>query len=296
MKKAKTSSWAPILAGFREQLLADGKADNTVVSYMTAIAQFTQFHGNINSVHDVTQVSVNKWLMGFNPRKATLNLKKNALRKFIDYLRAERGLKREIRINIKDLPRQEPGYLTVEEQNRLLQYVKGMGELSQQYMMIKLMLFTGLRISELTNLRFADVEGNTVVLRQTKNGNIRRKHLKNEIARLLKQYALARRTKYPLNEAPSGSEDFLFVTKYGGVYKPYTRQAVNQYIKKLALQVGISKRIHPHMLRHSFSVRFLDHGGSLLGLKHYLGHKSIRTTEIYTHISSEQIRQELERL
>ena len=100
----------------------------------------------------------------------------------------------------------------------------------------------------------------------------------------------------PLNEKPSGSEDFIFMSKYGGEYRSFTRQAVNQVIKKLARQVGITKKISPHMLRHSFSVRFLNRGGSLLGLKNYLGHRSIRTTEIYSHISDEQLKEELERL
>ena len=296
MKKTKTSPWESIVSAFEDQMRADGKADNTIVSYLQAIIQFTQFQENVKNVNDITQEGVNKWLMKFNPRKSTLNLKKNALKKFLGFLKSEYGLKKEIKINIKDLPRQEPGFLTIQEQDRLLQFVKGLGEYSQRYVMIKLMLFTGLRISEVTNLRFADVEGNTLILRQTKHGNVKHKYLKNDIARMLKQYVLARRNKYPLNEKPSGSEDFIFMSKYGGEYRPFTRQAVNQVIKKLARQVGITKKISPHMLRHSFSARFLNRGGSLLGLKNYLGHRSIQTTEIYLHISDEQIKEDLERL
>lgn len=296
MKNTKTSHWVSIVSAFESQMRADGKSDNTIISYLQAIVQFTKFHGNVNNVNDITQESVNNWLMKFNPRKATLNLKKNALKKFLGFLKSEYGLKKEIKINIKDLPRQEPGFLTIQEQDRLLQFVKGLGEYSQRYVMIKLMLFTGLRISEVTNLRFADVEGNTLILRQTKNGNIKRKHLKNDIASMLMQYVLARRNKYPLNEKPSGCEDFIFMSKYGGEYRPFTRQAVNQVIKKLARQVGITKKVSPHMLRHSFSVRFLNCGGSLLGLKNYLGHRNIQTTEIYLHISDEQLKEELERL
>jgi len=124
----------------------------------------------------------------------------------LEHLRDEYGLKKEIKVVIKDLPRQEPSFLTIAEQDRMLQYVRGLGEQSQYYVIVKLMLFSGLRISEVINLKFSDIEGSTMTLRQTKHGNVRRKHLKNEIARLLKQYILARRNKYPLNEMPSGSE------------------------------------------------------------------------------------------
>lgn len=296
MKKPKSTPWTGIVDGFRRQLLADGKSQNTVGTYLIAVEQFVKFHKNANKVNDITQESVNKWLLRFNPRKATLNLKKNALRKFLDFLQAEYGFKRQIKIVIKDLPRPEPSYLSVQEQDRLLQYTKGLGETSQYFVMLKLMLYSGLRIGEVTNLKFSDFEGDTLILRETKHGNRRRKHLKNEIAKMLKQYILARRNKYPLNKYPSGSEDYLFMSKYGGVYKPYSRISINQRLKILAKAVGITKRISPHTLRHSFAVRFLNRGGSLIGLKNYLGHRDVKTTAIYTHISDEQLKEELERL
>lgn len=296
VKNPKSTPWTGIVEGFRQQLLADGKSQNTLSAYLTAVEQFVKFHKDASKVNDISQVSVNKWLLRFNPRRGTLNLKKNAIRRFLDYLRAEYGYKRDIKIVLKDLPRPEPTYLSVQEQDRLLQYTKGLGETSQYFVMLKLMLFSGLRIGEVLNLKFADFEGDTLILRETKHGNRRRKHLKNEIARMLKQYVLARRNKYPLNEIPSGSEDYLFMSKYGGVYKPYSRISINQRLKQLAKAVGITKKISPHTLRHSFAVRFLNRGGSLIGLKNYLGHRDIKTTAIYTHISDEQLKEELERL
>jgi site-specific recombinase XerD len=194
------------------------------------------------------------------------------------------------------LQRPEPAYLTISEQERLLQYARGLGETSQHFIMLKLMLYSGLRISEVLSLKFSDVEGSTLTLRQTKHGNIRRKHLKNDIARMLKVYINARRCKYPLNEMPSGTEDYLFMVKYGGTYKPFTRQGVNKLLKKFARSVGITKKVSNHIMRHSFSVRFLNRGGSLRGLQTYLGHRDIKTTAIYTHISDEQLKEELERL
>lgn len=296
MKKSKSTPWEPILRDFEEQLRADGKADNSIATYLRAINQFVESYKDVSSTNAIDQKSVNKWLMQFDSRKGTLNLKKNALRSFLRFLKAERGFKKEIRIVVKDLPRPEPQFLTVQEQERLLQFVKGKGETSPHYVMIKLMIYSGMRISEVIGLRFADVEDDTVTLRQTKHGGVRRKHLKNEIARMLKVYINARRSKYPLNEMPSSSEDFLFMTKYAGKYKPYTRQGVNKVIKSYARSIGITKRISCHTLRHSFSVRFLKRGGSLIGLKNYLGHKDIKTTSIYLHCSADELKADLERL
>jgi integrase/recombinase XerD len=296
LKKSKRGVWEGVVAGFEEQLRADGRSKNTIETYMCGVRQFLDEYKDANSVNTITQTVVNKWFSGFNPRKSTLNLKKIALNKFIIYLKEEYHFKNDIRISVKSLERPEPAFLTVGEQDRLLRYVKGFGEVSQYHVMLKLMLFTGLRVSEIIGLKFSDCEESTLVLRQTKHGNTRRKHLKTEIARMLKAYVIARRQKYPLNEAPAGSEDYLFQSRYGGQFKPFTRQAINKIIKRLAKQVGISKRISPHSLRHSFSVRFLSKGGSLLGLKNYLGHKHISTTEIYSHISDQQLHEELERL
>ena len=296
MKRSKTSPWEGIVRDFTLQLRADGKAEGTVSTYLQAVKQFTDFHKDATSTNSITQNSVNQWLSQFNPRKGTLNLKKNVLRSFLGFIKTEYGLKKEIKVVIKDLPRPEPAYLTIPEQERLLQFVKGLGETSQFYVMLKLMLYSGLRISEVTGLKFSDIEGSTLTLRQSKHGSVKRKHLKNEIARMLKVYINARRSKYPLNELPSGSEDFLFVTRYAGSFKSYTRQGINKVLKQFAKNVGITKKVSPHILRHSFSVRFLNRGGSLRGLQTYLGHKDIKTTAIYTHVSDEQLKEELERL
>ena len=195
MKKPKSSPWELIVREFELQLRADGKSDATVSTYLSAVKQFTNSHNDVNSTNAITQKSVNEWLVQFDARKGTLNLKKNALRKFLSFLKTERGFKKEIVITIKDLQRPEPQFLTIAEQDKFLQYARGIGEVSQYYVMLKLMLFSGMRISEVINLKFSDIEGNSITLRQTKHGNLRRKHLKNEIAKMLKQYILARRNK-----------------------------------------------------------------------------------------------------
>lgn len=296
MKKTRTSVWTGIVSAFEQELRAEGKAQNSISTYLLAVRQFTEHHQEADSVNDISQSSVNDWLTGFNPRAGTMNLKKMAVRKFLDFLKNEYRFKKEIRIAVRNLPRPEPAYLNVADQQRLLTYARGLGELSPQFVMLKLMLYSGLRVSEVIGLRFSDFDGTTLVLRNTKSGNTKRKHLKNEIARLLKAYINARRSKAPMNEAPSGSECNLFLTRYGGQFKPYSRQGINKMVKQMAKSVGINKRISPHTLRHSFSVRFLDCGGSLRGLQTYLGHADIKTTSIYMHVSDEQLKEELERL
>jgi integrase/recombinase XerD len=296
MKKLKSRPFQAILADYGVSLKSQGLTVNTSITYMTAAKQFVSCHSGISRLGEISQKSVDRFLSQFNARRGTLSLKQIATRRFLEYLKAEYRFTNKINIKVKNAVRQEPEFLSVEEQDRLIQYLRGFGELSIYFVLFKLLLFSGLRISEVLNLKFSDVTPTGLVLRHTKHGGLRRKQLKQEIIRMLKMYLNARRQKYPMNELPSSPEDYIFVTKYKGRYQPFSRQGVNSMVKRFAKKVGITKKISPHTLRHSFSLRFLNHGGSLLGLQKILGHRDLKTTSFYLHLADGQLTEELERI
>jgi integrase/recombinase XerD len=260
------------------------------------VRQFVRTLDAAAGIHSIDQDSINKWLIRFDSRKGTLNLKKNALRSFLNYLKAEHKFMKEIRITTKQLPRPEPQFLTITEQEKLLRYARSKGIYSKYHVIIRLMLYSGMRISEVLGLRFADVDGDRVILRETKHGSVRRKLLKKEIAVMLDTFLHARRTKSPFDTFPHDNDDYVFMSQYMGRYKSLSPEILNKVLKRFAREAGITKRISCHTLRHSFSVRFLSRGGSLRGLQQYLGHRDIKTTAVYLHCTDDDLKKELERL
>lgn len=294
-KKPKSSPWEGIIISYADQLRADGKSQATIDGYVLAAKQFAGYHKGIENINQISQENTNKLFVKYNPRKATMNLKKTAVRQFLLYLSQEYGLKKQIVIKVKTLPRKEPQFLSIQEQDKLLQFARGLGEHSPYYIILKLLVYSGLRVGELTNLRCSDISTSGLLLREVKHGTTRRKRLKGEIMRMLNGFLKARQ-KYPLNKYPSGSEDYLFGSLYKGVYRPFTRQGIDRIVKRFCRKIGITKRVSPHCLRHSYSYRFLSKGGSILGLQKSLGHRNLATTQIYSHLTDDELQEMEERL
>lgn len=293
MKKQKFVPLESIINGYQSNLKAEGKSLNTIDSYTIVAKQFARQHKGISKLNDITQKSVDKFLGQFDCRKGTLPLKQIGTRRFLDYIRNEYKFTNVIKIKVKNVIRQESECMSVDEQDKFLRYLRGFGETHIYYILFKLLMLSGLRISELLMLRWSDITSTGLILRQSKHGGVRRKQLKQELLRMLKVYLNARRCK---SEIPYLSDGYIFVTKNKGLYRPYTRQGVNLLLKRLIKQIGINKKISPHSLRHGFSLRFLNSGGSLLGLQKILSHQDLKTTAYYLHLADNQIAEELEAL
>jgi integrase/recombinase XerD len=151
--------------------------------------------------------------------------------------------------------------------------------------MLETLYATGLRVSELVNLKLHEVGFNEGVLRAIGKGN------KERLVPLGEQ-AIDWLTRY-LNETrmeiiKGQQSDALFITARGG---PMTRQAFWQLIKRYALIAGIPpERLSPHVLRHAFATHLLNHGADLRVVQLLLGHADISTTQIYTHVARERLK------
>ncbi|EJM98597.1 site-specific tyrosine recombinase XerD [Herbaspirillum sp. YR522] len=151
--------------------------------------------------------------------------------------------------------------------------------------MIELMYASGLRVSELVLLKTIEVGMNEGVLRVTGKGNkTRLVPFGEEAGAWIVRYLSQGRPQIMAGQV----DDALFVTARGG---PMTRQMFWTLIKKHALAAGISVRLSPHTLRHAFATHLLNHGADLRVVQLLLGHADISTTQIYTHVARERLKQ-----
>lgn len=145
----------------------------------------------------------------------------------------------------------------------------------------------GLRISELTNLRFSDLffdEGFIKV--EGKGGKQRLVPISPAAIKEIELYLIERRKQ----KVEKGFENYIFLSKRG---TPISRVMVFHFIKQYAESAGIKKNISPHTFRHSFATHLLEGGANIRAIQLMLGHEKITTTEIYTHMDREYLRQEI---
>jgi len=152
--------------------------------------------------------------------------------------------------------------------------------------MIECLYSCGLRVSELVNLKISDLHLNSGFVRVIGKGNKERiipagSHVKKKLEHYLNQIRVH---VHPQN----GEEDFVFLNRRG---KHLTRVMVFLIIKDLAQKIGLRKTISPHTFRHSFATHLVEGGADLRAVQEMLGHESITTTEIYTHLDRDYLRQ-----
>lgn len=148
----------------------------------------------------------------------------------------------------------------------------------------------GIRASELTSLKLSDIFADDGVIRVTGKGNKQRLTPITEIA--LQQIALYLAQRREMVVKP-GAAEILFLNRRGG---KLSRVMIFNIVRDAARDAGITKPIHPHTLRHSFATHLVEAGADIRAVQQMLGHVSITTTEIYTHVSLTSLREAIDRL
>jgi integrase/recombinase XerD len=180
-----------------------------------------------------------------------------------------------------------PGYLSEDEVERFLEQP----DLSTSYglrdrAMLEVLYATGLRVSELVGIRLEEINFELGCLRTFGKGSKERiVPLGGSAIRFIQQYLNEARQHFLRKRRAS---PFLFVTQQG---HSMTRQYFWMLVRKYGKKIGIEKKISPHVLRHSFATHLLDHGADLRAVQMMLGHADISTTQIYTHVSRERLKQ-----
>jgi len=194
-------------------------------------------------------------------------------------------------LELPKIRRKLPDVLTVEEIDRMIAAIDlSKPEGMRNKAMLETLYSCGLRVSELIGLRISDLYPEVGFIRVIGKGNKQRLVPIGTLA--LKYIDLyLHHVRVHLSPQP-GDRDILFLNRRG---RPLTRVMVFHIVKSLAQAAGIRKNISPHTFRHSFATHLLEGGADLKAVKDMLGHESITTTEIYTHIDTGYLRDTLDR-
>ncbi len=216
---------------------------------------------------------------------ASVSRKLSAMKGFHQFLLDEKLVDDNVILKIHR-PKQTkrlPEILSIEEIERLLAVAQGNSPLKQRNMaMLELLYGSGLRISELLNLKAADLHINQGLINVLGKGDKERiVPIGSMSAKTLKTYLEDGWLK--LKKEPTTT---VFLNKLG---KPLSRVGFFKVLKNLTLEAGIDKKVSPHTLRHSFASHLLERGVDLRYVQELLGHQSIATTELYTHINKQQL-------
>ncbi|MBN2412371.1 tyrosine recombinase [candidate division KSB1 bacterium] len=210
------------------------------------------------------------------------------LRAFSRYLVREGFLRVNPTLNIASpkLDKKLPQFVTKSEIKALLELPQvNTFEGLRDYIIIELFYSTGIRVTELVNLRIKDFNIHTGTLSILGKRNKRRiiptgDSLFKDLQNYLKERAVHDHIEPEYN-------DYFFVKNYK---EPFTRQQVAQIVNKYIKKIADVEKAHPHALRHTFATHLLDEGADLMSVKELLGHSNLSTTQIYTHVSAEHLK------
>src|SRR5690606_19315593 len=269
-----------------------GLSPNTLAAYradLTALERWLDQHeSDLTAAKRGDLLSFMAWRVqaGARPRSTARQL--SSFRRFYRHLVREGGLREDptAQIAMPKIGRSLPKSLTEEEVESLLNAPVVSDPLgSRDRTMLEVLYATGLRVSELVTLKYSQLNLNQGVLRVHGKGDRERLiPLGEEAVRWLREFINTGRGEILLDR----HTDYLFPTRRGD---HMTRQAFWHIIKRYARKSNIEKELSPHTLRHAFATHLLNHGADLRVVQMLLGHSDLSTTQIYTHVARERMKE-----
>ena len=285
------NEYEDILNDFCDYLKIDKRySDLTVESYRTEIKGYLDFFKEKNiKVKDIKNSDIKDYLAYIKKGETserTLAHNVSVIRTFYKFLLTLKIIERNPTefLELPKLRKKLPTVLSKEEVEKLLDI-----DLTDCYSyrnkaMLELLYSTGLRVSELVNLELSNIDLENCTLKTIGKGN---KERIIPISDYALYYVEKYINKYRGSMLKKGVNNYVFINNHGNVM---TRQGFFKIIKKLAVEKNIKTPISPHTLRHSFATHLLDYGADLRSIQEMLGHSNLSTTQIYTHVSNEHLK------
>ena len=268
--------------------------ETTVSSYIEDIYKYLEYMENnkIKTALNIEYQDITKYLKYLdnnNYKTSSIIRKIVSIKLFHKYLSLEYKIKDvSSKIINPKLRRKLPNILTIEEVDNLLDIKLNTPFDYRNKAMLELMYSSGLRVSELVDLKLNNIDLDNVYVRCLGKGKKERIIPIGEIAiEYLKKYI----NEYRNSMKKGYYTENVFLNNHG---KNITRQGFFLIIKNIAKEKNIDKNITPHMLRHSFATHLLNNGANLRTIQEMLGHSSITTTQIYTNVSNDIIKENYE--
>lgn len=267
-----------------------GLSLNTLESYIRDLRRFCSVHPELNTVNrqQIHDYIVGLYDLGLDARSVSRSV--SAIKSFFAFLTSELIIKENPSLNIKapKFIKKLPSALSVQELENIFNIIPlDSWEGIRDRAIFELMYASGLRVSELIGLKNEDInmEEGFVLVRSGKGGKDRLALMGESSKKLLLKY-------FEVSLERLKSSDYVFITQRN---KPFTRQGIWLKLKDYATKAGITKEVYPHILRHSFATHMLEGGADLRVIQTLLGHSSISTTEVYTHVRTDFLREEYDR-
>jgi integrase/recombinase XerD len=282
-------NWDSSFKNFKNYLkLERGLSDNSIKSYYFDLILFKKFL-DLNKIKDTplnckSETIKNYLYKNLSDKKSRSQARSiSALKSFFNYLVFE-GLIKDSPISNIEAPKLErklPEVLTEDEINQLIKSVDLNHVFGQRNKTIIEVLYgTGIRVSELVNLQLSNIFFKESILKVNGKGDKERFVPLGKIASTEIKTYINIRDKMKID---SKNTDILFINRYG---RKLTRSMIFKIITDASRSIGLEKKISPHTLRHSFATHLLKNGADLRTIQLILGHESITTTEIYTHLDT----------
>jgi site-specific recombinase XerD len=274
MKKFQIPSNQKILETYLRILQQKRYSSNTIKTYTSYFTQFQEYFGN-DHLHHVSTEQINSYILelvnksGISPSQQ--NQRINSIKFYY-----EKVLGREKEYYKIERPRKErklPTVLTKREVQQILENIKNV----KHKCILTTIYSAGLRRSELINLKVSDIDSKRglIKIRGSKGKKDRYTLLSVELIKLLRKY-------YRIY----GPDDWLFEGQHG---HQYSATSIARILQKALRKAGIQKHATPHSLRHSFATHLLEQGTNLRYIQEILGHEDPKTTQIYTHVATNEI-------
>lgn len=276
---------------YLEYLKVERKYSNkTILSYKDDLIEYNEFLGNnFTNILNIDMNIVNNYMKYLYDRKITkysISRKLSSIRGLYNYLVREDIIK-ENHFNKIQNPKRElylPKFLKDEELDKIFSVCNSNNPTEERdTLIIELLYATGVRVSELVNIKIKDINREEKLIKVLGKGNKERMVIYNNHTKK----ALDTYLKDGYNYFNKKSSEYLILNKNGNkLSERYIREIINKKVSQASLDIKIS----PHTLRHTFATDILENGADLMTVKELLGHESLNTTSIYTHITNEQIK------
>jgi integrase/recombinase XerD len=274
-------------------------SDNTVEAYLhdvAILANYISLEENGLGLQDVELKHLQTFIGHIHDLQLSAGTQSRILsgvRSFFGYLVLEDVIKKDPTelLESPKLKRKLPDVLSLEELDQLFAAIDhSTPEGERNRAILETMYSCGLRVSELVSLAISNLYLDVGFVRVVGKGNKERLvPIGDEAVKRIKLYREHIRVHVPVKK---GNEDILFLNRRGS---GLSRVMVFLILKDLTAKAGIQKNVHPHILRHSFATHLVEAGADLRAVQEMMGHKSITTTEIYTHLDRGYLRQTLEK-
>jgi integrase/recombinase XerD len=287
--------WEPVIKEYEGFLrLEKGLSGNSVEAYLADIGKLKQFldiHAIAGGPERIGQDTLQRFLVWINGLELSARTQArilSGLKSFYRFLLLDDRIDKDPTALLEGpkLGKKLPEVLTVGEIDRILERIDlSKPEGRRNKAMLEVLYSCGLRVTELVELKLSSLHRKDEFIRVIGKGN--KERLVPVSRRAFREIDLYLPDRNALR-IERGSEDILFLNRRG---RMLTRVMVFTVIKELAAAAGIRKKVSPHTFRHSFATHLVEGGADLRAVQEMLGHESITTTEIYTHLDREYLRE-----